>query len=84
MKVDKRKVLSNLKKDLKAAEIIKKQWDGQRDEWVRESRGEPYGNEVDGKSKIVSKDIRKQLEWLIPSITDPFLSSNDVIKCNPG
>lgn len=83
MKVDKKKVLSNLKKDLKAAEIIKKQWDGQRDEWVRESRGDPYGNEVDGKSKIVSKDIRKQLEWLIPSITDPFLSSNDVIKCSP-
>lgn len=83
MKVDNKKVLSNLKKDLKAAEIIKKQWDGQRDEWVRESRGDPYGNEVDGKSKIVSKDIRKQLEWLIPSITDPFLSSNDVIKCNP-
>ena len=48
MKVDKRKVLSELKKDLKAAEIIKKQWDGQRDEWVRESRGEPYGNEVEG------------------------------------
>lgn len=83
MNVDKKKILSNLKKDLKAAEIIKKQWDGQRDEWVRESRGDPYGNEVDGKSKIVSKDIRKQLEWLIPSITDPFLSSSDVIKCNP-
>ena len=83
MQIDKRKVLANLKKDLKAAEIIKKQWDGQRDEWVRESRGEPYGNEVEGKSKIVSKDIRKQLEWLIPSITDPFLSSTDVIKCNP-
>lgn len=83
MNVDKKKILSNLKKDLKAAEIIKKQWDSQRDEWVRESRGDPYGNEVDGKSKIVSKDIRKQLEWLIPSITDPFLSSNDVIKCNP-
>lgn len=83
MNVDKKKLLSNLKKDLKAAEIIKKQWDSQRDEWVRESRGDPYGNEVDGKSKIVSKDIRKQLEWLIPSITDPFLSSNDIIKCNP-
>ena len=66
MKVDKKKILSNLKKDLKAAEIVKLQWDGQRDAWVRESRGELYGNEVDGKSKIVSKDIRKQLEWLIP------------------
>ena len=28
MQIDKRKVLANLKKDLKAAEIIKKQWDG--------------------------------------------------------
>ena len=83
MQIDKNKILSTLQKDLRAAEIIKKQWDGQRDEWLRESRGDPYGNEVDGKSKIVSKDIRKQLEWLIPSISDPFLSSNNVIKCNP-
>ena len=51
MNVDKKKILSNLKKDLKAAEIIKKQWDSQRDEWVRESRGDPYGNEVDGRVK---------------------------------
>jgi hypothetical protein len=50
---------------------------------TNESYGNPYGNEVDNKSKIVSKDIKKQIEWFIPSAADPFLSTIDVIKCTP-
>lgn len=83
MKINKAKIIRDLKNDLTAAEIVKKQWDGQREVWLSESEGQPYGNEVDGKSKIVSKDIKKQREWLIPSVADAFLSTADVIKCNP-
>lgn len=83
MKINKTQLLRNLQIDLKAAEIIKREWDVKRQTWIDETAGNPYGNEVEGKSKIVSKDVKKQLEWLIPSITDPFLSSADVIKCNP-
>jgi len=81
--VNKQKLLQAFKADMKNAETMQKDWKAKRDEWLNESYGNPYGNEVDGKSKIVSKDIKKQLEWLIPSATDPFLSTADVIKCNP-
>lgn len=82
-KINKNEILKNLKADMKEAERLQREWFIKREEWSSQTKGAPYGNEVDGKSKIVSKDIKKQLEWMLPSITDPFLSTSDVIKCNP-
>lgn len=82
-KINKSEILKNLKADMKEAERLQREWFIKREEWSSQTEGAPYGNEVDGKSKIVSKDIKKQREWMIPSITDPFLSTSDVIKCNP-
>jgi hypothetical protein len=83
MKIKKSELLRAFKADMKEAERLQKEWFIKREEWLSETYGHQYGNEVDGKSKIVSKDIKKQLEWMLPSLTDPFLSSNDVIKCSP-
>lgn len=82
-KINKNEILKNLKADMKEAERLQREWFIKREEWSSQTEGAPYGNEVEGKSKIVSKDIKKQREWMIPSITDPFLSTSDVIKCNP-
>ena len=83
MAVDKHKLLSALKQDLKGSEVLKKQWDIRRVEWAQQYLGQPYGNEVEGKSRLVSKDIKKQSEWSIPSLVDPFVSSPDIVKCTP-
>ena len=83
MPLNKRQLLMDLQRDMKAAEIIKLEWDQKRQEYIDQTAGKPYGNEVDGKSKIVSKDIKRQLEWIIPRMTDPFLSTQDIVKCNP-
>ena len=82
-KINKKEILKVFKNDQKEAERHQKEWFIKREEYLAESRGEPYGNEEDGKSKIVSKDIAKQINWMLPSLTDPFLSTSDVIKCNP-
>lgn len=82
-KINKNEILKSLKADMKEAERLQREWFIKREEWSAQTKGAPYGNEVDGKSKIVSKDIKKTLEWMLPSITDPFLSTSDVIKCNP-
>ena len=81
--IKKREILKALKADQKEAERLQREWLIKREEWISETYGQPYGNEIDGKSKIVSKDIKKQLEWLVPRLTDPFLNSSDVIKCFP-
>jgi hypothetical protein len=83
MAVDKSKILTSLKRDLKQAETLKKITDAQVAGWRAEYDGKPYGNEVAGKSRIVSSDIKKQSEWSIPSLVDPFVSSPDIVKCSP-
>ena len=83
MAVDKNKLLSALKADLKGSEVLKKQWDIRRTEWRSQYEGQPYGNEQEGKSRIVSRDIKKQSEWSIPSLVDPFVSSPNIVKCTP-
>jgi hypothetical protein len=83
MKVKKAELLSALKADLKAAEILKREQDTVIHKWRAEYNGEPYGNEEKGKSAIVSRDIKKQSEWQHATIVDPFVSTSDVIKCTP-
>lgn len=81
--IKKNQILNALKRDLRYAELLRKEWTEKIQQWKNETHGEPYGNEQNGKSKIVSKDIKKQLEWMLPSLADPFLSTPDVVKCNP-
>lgn len=83
MPIDKSKLLQSLKGDLTSSQHQKKQWDLRRLEWRKQYNAEPYGNEVEGKSKIVSADIKKQSEWSIPSLVDPFVSSPDIVRCTP-
>ena len=83
MKLNKAELLKALKADLKAAEVLKKDQDALIDKWRKEYDGEPYGNEQKGKSRIVSRDIKKQSEWQHASIVDPFVNNPNVIKCDP-
>ena len=83
MVINKQEIIANLKADLKKAEILKKDIDAKIDSWSRQANGLPYGNEEAGKSAIVSKDIKKQTEWQIPSIIDPFVSAPQIVRCLP-
>lgn len=83
MAINKSELLNKLKSDMKAADILRLEWFNKISDYRNQTFGRPYGNEIKGKSQIVSQDIRKQLEWMIPSLADPFLSSPDIIKCNP-
>jgi len=81
--VDKAKILSSLKDDLTSADSLRLETVSKVETWKKEYNGEPYGNEQKGKSKIVSRDIKRQDEWQHASLKDPFLSSADIVKCTP-
>lgn len=83
MAVSKSDLLNKLRADMKAADVLRTEWFNKISQWRNETAGMPYGNEVKGKSKIVSQDIKKQLNWMLPTLADPFLSTPDIIKCNP-
>ena len=77
------KILNALKADLKAAERLKADNDTKIAQWRSEYDGKPYGNEVKGKSSIVSRDIKKQSEWQHASLVDPFVSTAEIVRCHP-
>lgn len=83
MAVNKSELLQSLKADLKSAEVLKNDLDAKISDWRNAYEGKPYGNEVEGKSKIISRDIKKQSEWQHASVVDPFVSTSDIIKCTP-
>lgn len=79
----KKDLLDAFKADLRAAELLNNELEAKRKVWRSEYDGKPYGNEQTGKSKIVSRDIKKQSSWQHAGIIDPFVSSSDIIKASP-
>lgn len=41
--------------------------------------GEPYGNEVDGRSQVVSRDTWDTIEWIKPQLADIFCGGDEVV-----
>ena len=79
----KSKLIDIVKSDYKAAEIVKIENDNKVAKWLDIKNSKPYGTEVAHKSKYVSDLTRKLLNWQIPSIVDPLVSSQDLINCAP-
>lgn len=45
--------------------------------------GRPLGNEVEGRSQVVSQEVRDTVEWAMPQIMRMFVSANEVVKFEP-
>jgi len=83
MNIDTKKLLDALKLDLLAAEEMKSSNDSKIKARRATYDGELYGNEEEGKSKIVPKVAKRQSEWAHATLKDPFVGSPDIVKCNP-
>lgn len=46
--------------------------------------GQPYGNEVEGRSSIVSTDVADAIEWIMPEIVKAFTQNNEVVTFDPA
>lgn len=73
-------ILKIVKEDYESAKEAKKGVDSKIQTWLDEYNGEPYGNESDGHSKIVVKDIKKAVEWFLPNAVEPFVGKNRIVK----
>src|SRR5690242_12875501 len=45
--------------------------------------GQPFGDEVEGRSQVVSTDLRDTIEWILPQALRVFLGGDDVVKFTP-
>ena len=45
--------------------------------------GRPYGNEQDGRSQVVSKDLSEAVDWAMPAIMRVFTASDNIAEFIP-
>lgn len=45
--------------------------------------GEPYGDELEGRSSVVMRDIADTVEWIKPSLMKVFASGEEVVRFDP-
>lgn len=45
--------------------------------------GRPYGNEEEGRSQVVSKDLSETVDWALPAIMRIFTQSGDIAEFDP-
>lgn len=54
-----------------------------RAESTRYYKGDPFGNEVDGRSQVVSRDVRDSVQAVLPSMMRVFFGSEKVVEFVP-
>ncbi|MGH6932281.1 MAG: portal protein [Dongiaceae bacterium] len=55
----------------------------QRRKALRYYLGEPFGNEQEGRSKVVSTDVADTIEWILPSLLKVFTAGDEVVRFEP-
>lgn len=45
--------------------------------------GEPFGNEVEGRSQVVITEVADTIEWILPSLLKVFAGSDEVVRFDP-
>ena len=56
----------------------------QRAKAMRYYFGEPFGNEVDGRSQYVDSTVQDSIEWIKPSLMRVFASGDELVKFEPN
>lgn len=54
-----------------------------RTESLKRYNGEPYGDEVEGQSQVISKDFAEAVDWIMPSLMRVFMTTNDLVRFDP-
>src|SRR6476619_4524249 len=45
--------------------------------------GQPYGNEVEGRSQVVTTEVKDAVEGILPSLMAIFTASEDIVRFEP-
>lgn len=55
----------------------------EREDALKRYFGEPYGNEEEGRSQVVMRDVQEVVEWLLPALLKVFMSGDNVVEFLP-
>lgn len=46
--------------------------------------GRPFGNEMEGRSRVVSTDVADTIEWILPALLKIFTAGDEVVRFEPA
>lgn len=77
--------LKELKEDLSSAKSEVDHQVGKVKDWLNalNAEGKYAAPEIEGRSRMSVRLVRKQVEWRCPSLTEPFLSSSKIFEVAP-
>lgn len=55
----------------------------QRETALRYYRGDPFGNEIDGRSQVVSRDVAQYIDTVMPSLMRIFGGGDEIVRFEP-
>ena len=55
----------------------------QRREALQYYYGQPYGNEIEGRSQVVTTEVKDAVEGILPSLMAIFTSSEEIVRFEP-
>lgn len=55
----------------------------QQDLALQYYHGEPFGDEIAGRSQVVSRDVAEVVDWLMPDLIRIFMSGDEVVAFDP-
>ncbi len=55
----------------------------EREEAMNFFLGEPFGDEVEGRSRVISRDVMDTIEWVMPALMEIFHGTEDPVKFEP-
>lgn len=55
----------------------------QREQALKYYNAEPYGNEMEGRSQVVTTEVADTVEWILPSLLKIFTTSEKAVEFQP-
>lgn len=84
MKMDDEQLLSHLQaNETDSSSFVWGQLAAEREKSLKEYFREPYGDEEEGLSQIVTSDVQDTVEWMLPDLLDVFTSSDKAVVFEP-
>jgi hypothetical protein len=77
-------LVNYLNQEIKDAELYTTPIQNERTTALDYYNSEPMGNEIDGRSQVVTSDVMDTVEWMLPMILEMFVESGKVCDFEPN
>jgi hypothetical protein len=81
MKLTDEQVIAALEaEEVQAQDAVSGELSQQRQDALARYKGDPLGNEVEGRSQVVDRSVMDTIEWIIPSLVRIYLGGDEIGK----